>query len=74
MPDRIQKVWPSGGDCDLDQYIEDLARSGALTPSLNWYRANLAPRMPGAPLALPPVQAPVMGVWSAGDITSTESA
>jgi pimeloyl-ACP methyl ester carboxylesterase len=57
----------SRGDGDLDQYIEDLARPGALTASLNWYRANLAPHMPGPPLALPPVQAPVMGVWSTGD-------
>lgn len=57
----------SRGDGDMDQYIEDLARPGALTASLNWYRANLAPRMPGPPLALPPVQAPVMGVWSTGD-------
>ena len=57
----------SRGDGDLDQYIEDLARPGALTASLSWYRANLAPRMPGPPLALPPVQAPVMGVWSTGD-------
>ena len=35
------------GDGDLDQAIADLSRPGALTASLNWYRANLAPRMPG---------------------------
>jgi pimeloyl-ACP methyl ester carboxylesterase len=57
----------SRGDGDLDQYIEDLSRPGALTASLNWYRANLAPGMPGPPLALPPVRAPVLGIWSTGD-------
>ena len=35
------------GDGDLGQAIENLSRPGALTASLNWYRANLAPRMPG---------------------------
>jgi pimeloyl-ACP methyl ester carboxylesterase len=54
-------------DGDIDQYVEDLARPGALTASLNWYRAILAPRPPGPPPALPPVQAPTMAVWSRGD-------
>jgi pimeloyl-ACP methyl ester carboxylesterase len=57
----------SRGDGDLDQYIADLSRPGALTASLNWYRANVAPQMPGPPLALPPVQAPTLGIWSTGD-------
>jgi pimeloyl-ACP methyl ester carboxylesterase len=55
------------GDGDLDRWIEDLARPGALTASLNWYRANLAPRIPGPPPELPPVKAPTMGIWSTGD-------
>jgi pimeloyl-ACP methyl ester carboxylesterase len=55
------------GDGDLDRWIEDLARPGALTASLNWARANLAPRMPGPPLELPPVKAPTLGIWSTGD-------
>ena len=55
------------GDGDVDRWIEDLGRSGALTASLNWYRANLAPRMPGPPLDLPPVTAPTLGIWSTGD-------
>ena len=54
-------------DGDVAQYVEDLARPGALTASLNWYRAILAPRPPGPPPGLPPVQAPTMGVWSRGD-------
>ncbi|MGE5286588.1 MAG: alpha/beta fold hydrolase [Micromonosporaceae bacterium] len=55
------------GDGDLERWIEDLSRPGALTASLNWYRANLAPRMPGPPPTLPPVTAPTLGVWSAND-------
>ncbi len=55
------------GDGDLGQAIENLSRPGALTASLNWYRANLAPRMPGAAPALPPVAAPTLGIWSTGD-------
>ena len=57
----------SRGDGDLGQAIADLSRPGALTASLNWYRANLAPRMPGAPPQLPPVNAPTLGIWSDRD-------
>ena len=57
----------SRGDGDLEQAIADLSRPGALTASLNWYRANLAPRMPRPPVTLPPVTAPTMGIWSTGD-------
>jgi len=57
----------SRGDGDQDQWIADLSRPGALTASLNWYRANLAPRMPGPPARLPPVTAPTLAIWSAGD-------
>jgi pimeloyl-ACP methyl ester carboxylesterase len=55
------------GDGDLSQAIEDLSRPGALTASLNWYRANVAPRMPGPGPTLPPVAAPTLGIWSTGD-------
>jgi pimeloyl-ACP methyl ester carboxylesterase len=55
------------GDGDLDRWIEDLGRPGALTASLNWYRANLAPRMPGPRPELPPVTVPTLGIWSTGD-------
>jgi pimeloyl-ACP methyl ester carboxylesterase len=58
---------------DADQVIADLAATGSLTPGLNWYRANIPPASwVGPPLQLPPVQAPVMGVWSTGDIALTE--
>jgi pimeloyl-ACP methyl ester carboxylesterase len=55
------------GDGDVVQYLEDLARPGALTASLNWYRAILAPRPPRPPPDLPPVQAPTLAVWSRDD-------
>lgn len=57
----------SRGDGDFGQWTEDLSRPGALTAALNWYRANLAPRMPGPPPKLPPVNVPVLGIWSDGD-------
>jgi pimeloyl-ACP methyl ester carboxylesterase len=57
----------SRGDGDLDRYIEDLARPGALTASLNWYRANLALRPPGPTPAMPQVKAPTLGIWSTND-------
>jgi pimeloyl-ACP methyl ester carboxylesterase len=57
----------SRGDGDLGQAIGDLSRPGALTASLNWYRANLAPQLPGRTPALPPVTAPTLGIWSTGD-------
>jgi pimeloyl-ACP methyl ester carboxylesterase len=52
---------------DIDRAIENLSRPGALTASMNWYRANLAPRMPGPRPQLPPVKAPTLGIWSDGD-------
>jgi pimeloyl-ACP methyl ester carboxylesterase len=55
-------------DGDLDRYLVDLARPGALTAGLNWYRANLAP---GQALAerppVPAIAAPTLGLWSTGD-------
>ena len=55
------------GHGDIGQWIADLSRPGALTAALNWYRANLAPRMPGPPPDLPPVTAPTLGIWSTND-------
>ena len=57
----------SRGDGDLEQAIADLSRPGALTASLNWYRANVAPRMPKPAPELPPVLAPTLGIWSTRD-------
>lgn len=59
---------------DHDAVVGELEASGALTPGLNWYRANLAPRVliDGLP-PLPPVQAPTMGIWTTEDIALTEA-
>jgi pimeloyl-ACP methyl ester carboxylesterase len=58
---------------DVESCIADLSRPGALTASLNWYRANVPPEsLVAEPLALPPVAAPTMGVWSTGDMALTE--
>jgi pimeloyl-ACP methyl ester carboxylesterase len=58
---------------DLDRYLADLSRPGALTAGLNWYRANLAPRLALEPRPpLPPVAAPTLGLWSSGDAYLTQ--
>ena len=59
---------------DMDQVAIDLARPGALTAALNWYRANLHPRTWIEPaLVFPQVKAPTMGVWSSGDFALAEA-
>jgi pimeloyl-ACP methyl ester carboxylesterase len=57
------------GDGDLDRYVADLSRPGALTAALNWYRANVPPEalFTGSPLTLPPVACPTLGIWSSRD-------
>lgn len=57
---------------DVDRAIADLSRPGALTASLNWYRANLAPRPPGPLPEMPKVTAPTLGIWSSGDAFMAE--
>ncbi|MFI0424809.1 alpha/beta fold hydrolase [Spongiactinospora sp. 9N601] len=57
-----------GREGDHDRYIRDLARPGALTAALNWYRANRSPAAELAgPRAFPPVYAPTLGIWSSQD-------
>jgi pimeloyl-ACP methyl ester carboxylesterase len=55
------------GNGDVDRYISDLSRPDALKASLNWYRANLAPRLPGSAPMLPSVDPPTLGIWSSND-------
>jgi pimeloyl-ACP methyl ester carboxylesterase len=58
---------------DIDRYVADLSRPGALTAALGWYRANLHPARQLEPRpALPPIAAPTLGIWSTGDDYLTE--
>ncbi|MGZ4681546.1 MAG: alpha/beta fold hydrolase [Acidimicrobiales bacterium] len=52
----------------LDQITPRLSEPGALTASLNWYRANVAPESLVQPaIEFPPVAAPTMGIWGSND-------
>jgi pimeloyl-ACP methyl ester carboxylesterase len=58
---------------DADATVAQLENTGSLTPGLHWYRANIPPESyVAAPVALPPVAAATMGVWSSGDGALTE--
>lgn len=58
---------------DRDRYIAELARPGALTAGLNWYRANASPRQElERTTPFPAVDVPTMGIWSSGDAYLTE--
>ena len=64
---ELLREW-TRGDGDLERYIADLSRPGALTAALNWYRASMAPadelreRPP-----FPSVAADTLGLWSDRD-------
>jgi pimeloyl-ACP methyl ester carboxylesterase len=62
----MMRTWLRGNG-DVDNYIADLSRPGALTAGLNWYRAAPPSRELDRRRELPPVQAPTMGIWSTGD-------
>ena len=51
---RLLREWLRGNG-DVERYLADLSRPGALTAALNWYRANAAPRgsCASAPRSLP---------------------
>src|SRR5262245_32468340 len=58
---------------DVDAVISELSRPGALTASLNWYRANLPPSVLVEPaLEVPPVSRPTLGLWSKDDMALIE--
>lgn len=61
-----------GEPVDLPRYVTDLARPGALTAALNWYRANITPESFARPPALPPVSCPVLGLWGEQDVACGE--
>jgi pimeloyl-ACP methyl ester carboxylesterase len=59
---------------DADGVISELSRPGALTASLNWYRANLpAAALVEPALEVPPVARPTMGIWSKDDMALIEA-
>lgn len=58
--------WCEGGD-DVERYVENLSRPGALTAALNWYRANVRPRPPEGGASYPDITCPVLGVWAEDD-------
>jgi pimeloyl-ACP methyl ester carboxylesterase len=64
-----------GGAQDTDAYVKTLSEPGAITPALNWYRANLPVQAlfgrSGGP-QLPMVKADTLGIWSTGDLYLTE--
>jgi pimeloyl-ACP methyl ester carboxylesterase len=70
---RLFREWV-GPAVDVERYLEDLRRPGALTAGLNYYRANLHPRNELSDRPLPPVSVPTLGVWSSGDRFLTEEA
>lgn len=58
---------------DIEAVVTRLADPEALVASLNLYRAILPPEsLLADPIALPPVPAPAMGLWSADDLALTE--
>lgn len=66
------KAW--SGHPDAAEVVAELEASGSLTPALNWYRANVPPEaLVSPPMVLPPIEAPVMGIWSSGDFALCES-
>jgi pimeloyl-ACP methyl ester carboxylesterase len=66
-----------GGAKDTEAYVKALSEPGALTPALNWYRANLPVQAllgrTGGP-QLPMIKADTLGIWSSGDLYLTEEA
>jgi pimeloyl-ACP methyl ester carboxylesterase len=60
----------SRGDPDVERYVQDLGRPGALTAALNWYRANAKPWE--RPQEVPNVSAPTLGMWGSRDVALTE--
>jgi pimeloyl-ACP methyl ester carboxylesterase len=54
---------------DRERFVAAMARDGALTAALNWYRANIPPSSwLSPPPDLPPVTAPTMVIWGEADV------
>ncbi|MFB8282785.1 alpha/beta fold hydrolase [Nocardia colli] len=57
---------------DLDEVIERMRDPQALSAGLGLYRTGAGPQLLVEPPALPPIHAPVLGVWSSEDRYLTE--
>lgn len=58
---------------EMESWIGDLSRPGALTAGLNWYRANVdVETWKPEGWVLPRTPVPTLGVWSSGDAYLTE--
>lgn len=68
----FRDLWGHHGE--METWIADLRRPGALTAGLNWYRGNvdLETWTPDG-WVLPRVTVPTLGVWSSGDAYLTET-
>lgn len=61
------RAW-TRGDGDLDRYISDLSRPGALTAALNWYRANFSPASLNRTSSnAPRISVPALGISAGRD-------
>jgi pimeloyl-ACP methyl ester carboxylesterase len=70
---RLLREWLRD-EGDIERYVADLSRPGALTAGLSWYRANLHPARQLEPRRpVPRVAAPTLGIWSSGDHYLTEA-
>lgn len=68
----FRDLW--GHHPEMDTWLADLARPGALTAALNWYRANVdVDTWTEEGWVMPRVSVPTMGIWSSGDIYLTET-
>jgi pimeloyl-ACP methyl ester carboxylesterase len=64
---KLLREWTRGNG-DIDRYIRDLARPGAIRAGVNWYRANVPPKRELGPRRdFPAIAAPTLGIWSSGD-------
>ncbi|WP_410609474.1 alpha/beta fold hydrolase [Amycolatopsis sp. lyj-109] len=79
--EEIAERWLSGNEWtnfrnlfrhpDADAVIAELQASGSLTPAINWYRANVHPRvLVEPPPELPKITVPTMGMWGSADFNA----
>lgn len=60
------RAWTRGNG-DLSRYCTELARPGALTAALNWYRANFKPASLNATSRPPRIRVPALGIAAEND-------